>query len=107
MRKCIIHSLLLFIQSFKGNLLSQKSKFESFKEQIIDKMSGDDSVAKEARAALRSIEENANALISDVNDRIETGKRVNSLMRGSSSLIESCNGLMTDGCISPFFKQVS
>ena len=85
--------------------MAQKSQLYSFKEHV-ERFSHQIPKAKHYSTTLASVESYAVVLINDVDNRINTERRLNVLIRGASSLIETCNSLMLDAVSSPFFKPV-
>ena len=94
-------------------MIAQKSKFESFKDHV-EEISTTTPKAKEYCEALDALDSTLTMLSKDVNSHIETminsdtetERRLNVLIQGASSVIQTCNNLMADAAINPHLKQV-
>lgn len=82
--------------------MSRRAQFIIFKEHL-GRIPDDMSTVADL---LQSVDESVNQLLVDVDRRIDTEKRLSVLIRGSLSLIETCNSLMINTVLSPPLKQV-
>ena len=55
---------------------------------------------------LRTVDEEVTSLLNEIENRICAGRRFAVLVRGCSSLVETCNSLMRDAIENPVLRKV-
>ena len=85
--------------------MARKSKFDSFKEYV-EGICSEIPEAQQYSDVLNSVDSKVATLANDIDKHLDSERRLNVLIRGATSLIETCNSLLSDAVENPLFKRV-
>ena len=89
----------------KNQLNSEYTQFQSFQETLEILIADRDEEISEM--SVRTISTDIAYVFEELDQQIQMKKRLSTMMRGCTSLIDACDSLVNEAVLNPVLKQVS